>query len=107
MSKQLIEIINKVQCSGERAVLVTIVDTRGSTPRKAGSKMLIMADGRSFGTIGGGCAEAEVRRQALQALDDNETCLYRVDMLNDTAAQEGMVCGGIADVFIQILGKNA
>ncbi len=106
MSKKLVEIINEVQSSGERAALVTIVDTRGSTPRKAGSKMLVMPDGRIFGTIGGGCAEADVKIQALQALDDNQTRLYRVDMLNDTAAQEGMVCGGIADVFIQIIGKN-
>ncbi|MDF2571291.1 MAG: XshC-Cox1-family protein [Sporomusa sp.] len=87
----------------EKAALVTIVETRGSTPRKAGSKMLILPDGKSFGTIGGGCGEAEVRRQALTALDEGQSKLYTITMLNEVAADEGMVCGGIMEVFIQII----
>lgn len=103
MARSLVESICECQRNGEKAALVTIVETRGSTPRKAGSKMLIFSDGRSCGTIGGGCGEAEVRRQALTALDDNHSCLHTVRMLNDVAADEGMVCGGIMEVFIQII----
>lgn len=91
------------QETGEKAALVTIVSTRGSTPRKAGSKMLILPTGETFGTIGGGCSEGEVRQQALRALDEKRSCLYTVNMLNDAAAEEGMVCGGIMEVFIQIV----
>lgn len=92
-----------IKTNEEKAALVTIVETRGSTPRKAGSQMLIFPDGRCFGTIGGGCGEAEVRRQALTVLDGNQSQLYTVRMLNDVAADEGMVCGGIMEVFIQII----
>lgn len=86
-----------------KAVLATIIATQGSTPRKAGSKMLIFPDGRIVGTIGGGCAEADVRRWALTAMDDNQSGIRRVSMVNETAAEEGMVCGGTMDVFIQVL----
>lgn len=103
MDRGLLETICEKQIHAEKAALVTIVATRGSTPRKAGSQMLILPDGRSLGTIGGGCGEAEVRRQALTALDDQQSQLYTVRMLNDVAADEGMVCGGIMEVFIQIV----
>ncbi|SMD11592.1 XdhC family protein [Sporomusa malonica] len=103
MDRTMVNIICEKQKNGEKAALVTIVETRGSTPRKAGSKMLISPDGKAFGTIGGGCGEAEVRRQALTALDENRSRLYTVTMLNEVAADEGMVCGGIMEVFIQII----
>lgn len=93
----------RVQENREKAALVTVVKTLGSTPRKAGAKMLVAADGRTTGTIGGGCAEAEVRLKALQVLDDNRPALYLVSLLNDVAAREGMVCGGTMEVFIQVI----
>ncbi|MEM5767366.1 MAG: XdhC family protein, partial [Bacillota bacterium] len=62
MESELLKRICELQERKEKAALVTIVETRGSTPRKAGSRMLILPDGRSYGTIGGGCGEAEVRR---------------------------------------------
>ncbi|WP_434130910.1 XdhC family protein [Sporomusa sphaeroides] len=103
MEQALFRYICECQDCGGKAALVTIVETHGSTPRKAGSAMLILPDGRAFGTIGGGCGEAEVRRQALTALDENRPRLYTVQMLNDVAADEGMVCGGTMEVFIQII----
>ncbi len=103
MESELLKRICELQEHKEKAALVTIVETRGSTPRKAGSRMLILPDGRSYGTIGGGCGEAEVRREALNALDENVSTLYTVTMLNEVAADEGMVCGGVMEVFIQII----
>jgi xanthine/CO dehydrogenase XdhC/CoxF family maturation factor len=103
MDRAILIHIGECQKAGEKAVLVTIVETRGSTPRKAGSQMLILPDGRTYGTIGGGCGEAEVRREALMALDENRSGLYTVTMLNEAAADEGMVCGGVMEVFIQII----
>lgn len=103
MDQTLLEQICHRKKSGGRSVLVTIVDTRGSTPRKAGSKMLVLPDGRCSGTIGGGCAEAEAKQQALMALDDNQSGLYTVNLLNEAAADEGMVCGGIMEIFIQVI----
>lgn len=65
--------------------------------------MLVRRDGRIFGTIGGGCGEAEVVREALSALDAMSSTTYIVNMTNDMAEEDGMVCGGIMEVFIDIL----
>ncbi|HWR40880.1 MAG TPA: XdhC family protein [Patescibacteria group bacterium] len=103
MDEQLLEQLCRLTKQGERVALVTVIDSRGSTPRKAGAKMLVTGDGAIFGTIGGGCSEAEVRQQALMVLDNGQPCRYTVTLLNDVAAEEGMVCGGVMDVFIQLV----
>jgi len=86
--------------TGEDAALVTVTRTSGSTPRSPGAKMLVFKDGRVYGTIGGGCGEAEVVREALGVLDTKVPKKYYLDMTNDVAADEGMVCGGNMEVFI-------
>lgn len=86
------------------AALATIVKTWGSTPRKAGARMIIYRDGRASGTIGGGCGESDVRREALNVIDESTPRLYRVSLNADTAADEGMVCGGVMEVFIEPTG---
>ncbi|MDT8902603.1 XdhC family protein [Anaeroselena agilis] len=98
---EVLRALSTARANGDRVALVTIITTRGSTPRKAGTKMVVSADGRVSGTIGGGCAEAEVRLKALQVLDDGRPVLYQVNLLNDVAAADGMVCGGVMEVFIQ------
>jgi xanthine dehydrogenase accessory factor len=103
MEEELIAAICEIRQRGQQAALVTIVETKGSTPRKAGSKMLVYADGRTLGSIGGGCAEADAKVKALQTIDQNRSSLYQLSLLNDIAADEGMVCGGIMDIFIQVL----
>ena len=92
-----------VQCQEESypVALATIISTQGSTPCKVGTKMLVFPDGRTVGTIGGGCAEAEVRLKALTVLDQVRPCVTTISMLASDAADAGMVCGGTMDVFIQ------
>ncbi|OPX81477.1 MAG: putative xanthine dehydrogenase subunit A [Pelotomaculum sp. PtaB.Bin013] len=75
----------------------------GSTPRNPGAKMLVLKDGQVYGTIGGGCGEAEVKREALGALNIKASKKYHLDMANDVAAGEGMICGGKMEVFIDFL----
>ena len=103
MEQEILEVICNCRCSGDKVALATVIHTLGSTPRKAGSKMVVKRDGKTIGTIGGGCSEAEVRLQCLQALDSGAASVCRVDMTNDIAAQEGMVCGGVMDVLIQVV----
>jgi len=83
------------------AALATIVRTKGSTPRKAGARMLVYRDGRITGTIGGGGGESEMRLRALDIIDSGTASVYRVSMTAEIAAREGMACGGIMDVFIE------
>jgi xanthine/CO dehydrogenase XdhC/CoxF family maturation factor len=103
MNKQVLEKVCALQKAGQKGALVTIIRTWGSTPRKAGSKMVVQPDGTMTGSIGGGCAEAAVRLQALSAMDEGHSFVYKVDMLQSVAADEGMVCGGVMDVFIQMI----
>ena len=87
----------------EPNVLATIIMRKGSAPRKTGTKMLILPDGNCIGTIGGGCAEAEVVRIARSMIrSGRETCRRcHVDMTGEDAQEEGMVCGGMIDVLLE------
>ena len=103
MDATLLKNICECQKRGQAVALVTIIETKGSTPRKAGSQMLVLPNGAVQGTIGGGCAEAEAKQQALLALQIGKARLYTVEMLNAVAAEEGMVCGGTMTLFMQVL----
>lgn len=92
---------------GAPAVLATITRTRGSTPRKAGSKMLVYRDGRIIGTVGGGLGESQIRREAAIALEEGCPRTRTVSMNADAAAEEGMICGGVMEVFIDPAGSLA
>ncbi len=85
---------------GRPCALATVVETTGSTPRKAGSKMLIRDDGSTSGTLGGGVIEQEVIREAKQALRKGRPRLITVDV---KAAPETGTGGGTAQVFIDPL----
>ncbi len=81
--------------------IVTVISTKGSTPRKAGAKMLVWPDGRTMGSIGGGCSEGAVIRTAVDVIRDGGYKVQTVDMTGDVAEDEGMVCGGIMQVLIE------
>jgi xanthine dehydrogenase accessory factor len=82
-------------------VLATIVSTRGSVPRHAGSKMLIDPEKGLVGTIGGGCGEADVLAAARDVVDSGRPRLLRVELTDEIASWSPAVCGGIMDVFVE------
>ncbi|WP_313344034.1 XdhC/CoxI family protein [Sedimentibacter sp.] len=85
----------------------TIVSRKGSSPREVGTKMVIFKDGTAIGTIGGGCVEADVRQKALRVIDNQESQLIKVDMTGVDAEEDGMVCGGIIEVFIEPITNSS
>ena len=85
---------------GEPVVLATVARTRGSTPRKTGAKMVVRKDGTFFGTIGGGCGEAEVWQEAMSVLDDGKARIVTVDLTEPTDGDD-KICGGLMDVFVE------
>ncbi len=109
-SEELLNAILKVEnIEDERfasAVLCTIVGKKGSAPREVGAKMLVLPDGGLIGTIGGGCVEADVISKARQmmAVDFCDPVLFEVNLTNEQAEKEGMVCGGRAQVFMEMIG---
>src|SRR6266496_217238 len=86
---------------GEPAALVTIVATHGSTPQRVGAKMLVFADGRSVGTIGGGCYENDAFWKAREAIGARKPQLVRYELSDDFAQETGLICGGQMDVYIE------
>jgi xanthine dehydrogenase accessory factor len=91
----------QAEVDGEPAALVTVVSTEGSTPQKAGAKMVVYTDGRLVGTIGGGCVEAEMTWRARQVIESRRAQLASYDLTPDQAGEDGLVCGGRMEVFIE------
>jgi xanthine dehydrogenase accessory factor len=88
---------------GEAVALVTVVRANGSTPQRAGAKMLVFADGRTIGTIGGGCYENEARLKARDAIFSGKQALLTFNLNDDFAQENGLVCGGQMDVHVDPL----
>src|SRR5262245_44982891 len=94
------EIVRRTEAV-ERLVLCTVVATRGSTPQEKGAKMVVVADGRTVGTLGGGCVEAEVRKRALELLSQNSSKLLEFHLDHDFGWDDGLICGGVMEIFVQ------
>jgi xanthine dehydrogenase accessory factor len=85
-----------------------LVETRGSTPQKAGALMLVFANGAQAGTLGGGCVEAEVKRRALAVLAGGKPEVARFQLDSDYGWDDGLICGGRMEVLIEPLaGQRA
>jgi xanthine dehydrogenase accessory factor len=101
--KDLYTLIAGATQQGERVVLATVTGTRGSTPQQRGAKMLFFRNGEAQGTVGGGCIEAEVWSEAQQAMRSGQSALHHFSLTAEEASEEGMVCGGTMDIFIDVL----
>ncbi|XXJ19376.1 XdhC family aldehyde oxidoreductase maturation factor [Desulfovibrio caledoniensis] len=86
-------------------VLVTVVESSGSTPRSSGAKMAVRGDGTIIGTVGGGLAEARACRAAQEMLRsgaaDGEARMMFVDMTQELAANSDMICGGGLSMLLE------
>lgn len=91
---------------GERLAIATVTQTRGSTPQQRGAKMVFFQSGEAKGTVGGGCIEAEVWAEAREALRSNRSALHHFSLTAEEASEEGMVCGGTMDIFIDVIGPQ-
>lgn len=100
--RDLYRAINEANDRGERVVVATVVRTRGSTPQQRGAKMLFFENGEVAGTVGGGCIEAEVWAEARAAMRLGNSALHHFSLTAEEASEEGMVCGGTMDIFIDV-----
>jgi len=99
---ELYRLVNEATDRQERLVIATVAHTRGSTPQRRGAKMLFFQSGEVAGTVGGGCIEAEVWAEAKEALRTGKSALHHFSLTADEASEEGMVCGGTMDIFIDV-----
>jgi xanthine dehydrogenase accessory factor len=101
MPQDIYEQIVALRSMGRRAALATIVARRGSTPRKDAAKMLVCEDGHQSGSIGGGCIEAEVCREAQTIIRTERPRLMSFDLTEDDADESGLICGGTMEVYVE------
>ncbi len=86
--------------AGRRVAWCRLVETRGSTPQKAGAAMLVHPDGSQAGTLGGGCVEAEVKRRALAILEGGTAEVVSFQLDSDYGWDDGLICGGRMQVLV-------
>lgn len=103
MNREILKAIIDVYRDRSEAVLVTLCQTSGSTPRKAGAKMLVYSNTQILGTVGGGILELKAIQKALELLKiKGSPFLWECEV-----AGEGMICGGSGTVYIEIIDGTA
>lgn len=105
--KDLFKSVLKTLEEGRDAVLVTIIASSGSTPRGAGSRMLVKDDGTAEGTIGGGTVEHRSIEMACKAIKEKTSYIHGFVLGKEQVADLGMVCGGDVTVYFQYINHES
>jgi len=103
----LLELAATIIRSGGLVMGCLLIKARGSTPQSAGALMLVDGDANTYGTIGGGCVEAEVRRQAHAMMTENRTGLMKFKLDHDYGWDDGLICGGTIELAVGHLPSPA
>jgi xanthine dehydrogenase accessory factor len=101
--RQLIEALER----DRELIVCQVVETKGSTPQKAGSMMIIDPDGGQLGTLGGGCVENEVKQKAIRQIGESSAAIHSFLLDHDHAWADGLICGGKMVILSQALRKPA
>jgi len=97
--------LSEIELTGRNAVLCIVTNTRGSTPRHSGSKMIVYPDGTIDGTVGGGEIEALCIEESLKLLDEGSTRNLNYKLVNPELGDPG-ICGGEVDIYLEVIGKK-
>lgn len=93
-----------IKRTGTSGALCTIIKTKGSTPRKEGSKMLVFENGSIVGTVGGGEVEARVIQEALNSIKSGKSRIISYDLIDPDQGDPG-ICGGSLEIFVDPIDK--
>ena len=89
---------------GEQVAIATVTETWGSSPRPAGSQMVVTASGRMAGSVSGGCIEGAVANVAQQVMRTGTPQWLDFGVTNERAWEVGLACGGTLKVFVEPVG---
>ncbi len=92
--RELLRHVSEALERGRELIVCQVVETRGSTPQKAGALMVVAPDGGQLGTLGGGCVEAEVKQKAIRRIGAEGAELHSFLLDHDYAWADGLICGG-------------
>jgi xanthine dehydrogenase accessory factor len=108
MMRELLRELTDALDQGRDCVYCSLVETRGSTPQKAGAAMLVFPDGGQFGTLGGGCVEAEVKQRALRVLgaSDSKPEVLTFHLDDNYGWDDGLICGGRMAILADPVSAN-
>lgn len=95
------------RAAGEEVAIATVVATRRSAPRPLGSKLAVTRDGRLYGSVSGGCVEADVAERAKAVLDGKPPFVVSYGIADEEAWGVGLPCGGEIDVFVERFAGGA
>jgi xanthine dehydrogenase accessory factor len=99
---ELFDYIGKLKQAERKVALATLVNTRGTTPRKEGAKMLVGEGGRILGSVTiGGCVDAQVIEHSADVLGRNAPRLLELNLGDEEAWEIGLTCGGTIEVFVE------
>jgi xanthine dehydrogenase accessory factor len=101
--REVIEAAAGLLAVGREVLFCQVVETKGSTPQKAGASMLVDPDGGQVGTLGGGCVEAEVKQRAIRCLGRRGAELHSFLLDHDYAWADGLICGGKMVILAEAL----
>jgi xanthine dehydrogenase accessory factor len=102
----LARMINKALEADTPLALISIMSMQGSTPRHGGTKMIVCADGKTYGTIGGSLIEATAIREAKNILSSGKSKIISYELTGKDATAPGMICGGKAEILLDYLDAS-
>jgi len=102
-TEDILETARTWKAEGERVALATVVETWGSSPRPAGSRLAVTATGRLAGSVSGGCIEGAVADVAKQVMESGTPQLLDFGITDERAWEVGLACGGKLKVFVEPL----
>lgn len=98
---EVYEGIQELRDTGTPGILATVVAVRGSSPGALGAKMVIARDGRTWGTVGGGCVDGQVYAEMADVLKTERPRSFTVDLTENDDPEHGLICGGRVEVFLE------
>ena len=100
---QLLDLAASWRKEGRNVAVATVVSTWGSSPRPAGSQLVVDEAGAMIGSVSGGCIEGAVVREALEVMEDGKPRLLDFGVTNEQAWEVGLACGGKLQVYVERL----
>jgi xanthine dehydrogenase accessory factor len=101
--RDILSDLDRWRADNHPIALATVIQTWGSSPRRAGAKMALTPDGKISGSVSGGCVEGAVYETGVEVLKSNHPQLLHFGVADETAWEVGLACGGSLDIFVKSL----
>jgi xanthine dehydrogenase accessory factor len=105
-NEYLAKILDEQLRAGLPVVLISVMNARGSSPRHEGTKMVVGADGKVYGTIGGSLIEAAAIRESKKVFNDGKSKVFSFMLNGKDTTSPSMICGGTAEILLDLVAPS-